>query len=50
LQQTKNVIFQNETISVKFNEQSANKSRLQNGVQNVHRQRSHTVAVEYDTE
>ena len=48
---TKNAIFQNETVSVKFNEQSAKQSRLQiNGVQNVHRQRSHTLAVEYATD
>jgi len=39
-----------ETISVKSNEQSAKQSRIQNGVQNVHCQRSHTVAVEYATD
>ena len=44
------VIFQNETVSVKSNEQSAKQSRLQNGVQNVHRQRSHTLAVDYATD
>ena len=42
--------FPNETISVKSNEQSAKKSRIQNAVQNVHRQRSHTLAVEYATD
>jgi len=35
-----------ETLSVKSNEQSAKQSRLQN----VHRQRSHTLTVEYATD
>jgi len=50
-QHTKNAIFQKKTISVKSNEQSAKQSRLGlHGVQNVHRQRSHTLTVEYATE
>jgi len=32
------------------NEQSAKQSLLQYGVQNVHRQRSHTLTVEYATD
>ena len=49
-QHTKNAIFQNETISVKSNEQSAKQSRLQLVFKNVHHQRSHTLAVEYATD
>ena len=39
-----------ETISVKSNQQSAKQITVTNGVQNVHRQRSHTLAVEYTTD
>jgi len=47
---TKNAIFQSETISVESNEHYAKQSRLQNCVQNVHRQRSNTLAVQYATD
>jgi len=40
-------ICQNETVSVKSNEQSAKQSRLQMVFKNVHHQRSYTLVVEY---